>query len=269
MFSKSALARRRGFTLIELLTVIAIIGILAAILIPTVGKVRENARRTRCSSNVRQIAALLVNLANQDKMQRFPNIAKGLNQAIGSYPWDIQIKRYNDTPVMQLTIDDLVKGAGREVMFCPSGKRPENDEYYSTFGGATPYATIDYIILVGASGMGPAGIRNSPANVFYSDRIKAEYKTVDLKGSGEILVPPSRRELVVDAVGVTGSSWQWSSPILGKPSTNHRDGNNASGAFIAFVDGHVTWRTINQMQEMSGSSTPTSRSSGLPVNFVW
>lgn len=45
-----------AFTLIELLTVIAIIGILASILIPTVGQVREHARRAKCLSNMRQIA---------------------------------------------------------------------------------------------------------------------------------------------------------------------------------------------------------------------
>lgn len=47
---------QKAFTLIELLTVIAIIGILAAILIPVVGAVRERARAAQCTSNMRQLA---------------------------------------------------------------------------------------------------------------------------------------------------------------------------------------------------------------------
>lgn len=51
---------RNAFTLIELLTVIAIVGILAAILIPVVGSVRESARGSKCLSNLRQIGTAIV-----------------------------------------------------------------------------------------------------------------------------------------------------------------------------------------------------------------
>lgn len=46
---------RSAFTLIELLVVIAIIAILAAILFPVFGRARENARRSSCQSNLKQV----------------------------------------------------------------------------------------------------------------------------------------------------------------------------------------------------------------------
>ncbi len=62
-----ARSAKGGFTLIELLTVIAIIGILAAILIPVVGAVRDSARAAQCVSNLRQTTgALHIHLSEND-----------------------------------------------------------------------------------------------------------------------------------------------------------------------------------------------------------
>ncbi|AHF91994.1 N-terminal cleavage protein [Opitutaceae bacterium TAV5] len=60
-----------AFTLIELLTVIVIIGILAAILIPVVSRVRESARKAQCISNLRQCGTAIL-LFTQENRSRFP-----------------------------------------------------------------------------------------------------------------------------------------------------------------------------------------------------
>jgi prepilin-type processing-associated H-X9-DG protein/prepilin-type N-terminal cleavage/methylation domain-containing protein len=56
-----------AFTLVELLTVIAVIGILAAILIPTVGRVRSAARASQCISNLRQTGAATNLFVNENR----------------------------------------------------------------------------------------------------------------------------------------------------------------------------------------------------------
>ncbi|MBC8008918.1 MAG: prepilin-type N-terminal cleavage/methylation domain-containing protein [Burkholderiales bacterium] len=90
--------RRHAFTLIELLTVIAIIGILAAIIIPTVGRVRETARNSTSVSNLRQIGMSNQLFAQDNKGISVPG--KGPNPNGGNAQWQVLLSKYTEGKVL-------------------------------------------------------------------------------------------------------------------------------------------------------------------------
>ncbi|RRJ97140.1 type II secretion system protein [Opitutaceae bacterium TAV4] len=61
-----------AFTLVELLTVIAIIGILATLVLVSIGRVRSAAHQTRCASNLRQIGVAAALFAQDNKNRTLP-----------------------------------------------------------------------------------------------------------------------------------------------------------------------------------------------------
>ena len=64
---------RRAFTLVELLVVIGIIGLLVAILLPTLSMVRSSARSATCLSNLRSLGQVALVYSNDNKQFVLPN----------------------------------------------------------------------------------------------------------------------------------------------------------------------------------------------------
>lgn len=112
---------RRGFTLIELLVVVAIITLLIAILLPSLGQAREQAKTTMCASNLRQLG-LGMRLYAQENDDRFPatytfhaNPDKPGNPVEGYYWWHTLLR------------EKYVMGEfapSRSVTICPSNPTP-------------------------------------------------------------------------------------------------------------------------------------------------
>ncbi|MFH0964080.1 MAG: DUF1559 domain-containing protein [Planctomycetota bacterium] len=76
---------KRGFTLIELLVVMVIIALLVGLLLPALGRAREEARKTQCRSNLRQIGLA---------MQMYCNDNKGYTPAAYGFAQDRAYRRH-------------------------------------------------------------------------------------------------------------------------------------------------------------------------------
>ena len=138
--SLSASATRRydrsGFTIIELLAVIAVIGILVALLMPAVQAARESARQTQCRNNLKQLAFATLNfeVAHEAfppaRIQPRPDEADPEFQCGGTEPtWLVHIMPYVEAQDLRTSWDvydpfkdhnDDVRNANLPIFVCPT-----------------------------------------------------------------------------------------------------------------------------------------------------
>jgi prepilin-type N-terminal cleavage/methylation domain-containing protein/prepilin-type processing-associated H-X9-DG protein len=128
-------SQKNGFTLVELLTVIAIVGILVALLLPAIQTAREAARRSECQNNLRQMGVAVLNHhdtqrhlpsgGNNGKITRagnHPTTAKGTPfQQAGTF---FQILPYLEEDVAYAADDATIQGLAVPAYYCPTRRPP-------------------------------------------------------------------------------------------------------------------------------------------------
>ena len=147
---------RCGFTLVELLVVIAIIGILVGMLLPAVQMVRESARRTGCSNNVKNLGIAFHNF--HSAFNQFPSGVvdndDNLRDAIRNGWVDILPYIEQNNLFDRYDLNSDWKSGGNEALALeniPVLQCPSNGNDFNQFGGV-PGTISDYAMSKGPSG---------------------------------------------------------------------------------------------------------------------
>jgi len=134
----------RGFTLIELLVVVAIIALLVAILLPSLGKAKARAVAVQCSSSLRQIGMAYINYSNTDNLGR--NIYEpggSTTMGAGSF-WMYAVQPYlGSNNVANISKTTNTTGI-RNIFFCPVATQIQTNSSTTGFGTYTIAWSGDY-----------------------------------------------------------------------------------------------------------------------------
>lgn len=232
---------KKGFTLIEILVVIAIISILASLLFPVFGRARENARRSSCQSNLRQLSMGVMQYT-QDFDEGFPST---LQSRPGQTPpdgifWfsDAASTAYWAWPQM---IFPYTKNM--QVARCPSGKLA------SAAGALNGYNYGANLLLMQTTGVPSLKV----------SAIVAPSATYLLMDAGNYQMDPGNnvRNLNINSTNyfayLSGVGDAVGASCTAPDNFARADcqgGRHFGGVNMAFADGHVKWgKTAPVVQE--------------------
>lgn len=237
MKTQSASSKRNAFTLIELLVVIAIIAILASILFPVFARARENARRTSCLSNLKQIGLGIMQYT-QDYDERLPQALYNTSQTYSGT--EVTPAKSFTTTTGALTRDHYLTWMdfifpyvkSTQVFVCPSAsidtsvtpnRKPTDTPSYgynNIFGGDFNYKT--------SYGDPSYGVPSGSISLAAINRAAETIMVLDFFDPGAITATPrAHMGWVVSA-----------DPNVRKRVIPHLEGGN-----IGYADGHAKWQT--------------------------
>lgn len=241
----------RGFTLIELLVVIAIIAILAAILFPVFARARENARRSSCASNLKQIGLGLLQYT-QDYDERLPMVdpyddspAGGPNLCYTRGPNDVFSDGYwargGLCQVWANLVMPYVKST--QIFDCPS-----RNKTYTTNNPPTAYGMNIYLSYkspgVYWNAIPGGGQNQSPMKISIVQQSARTVMVTETSWAGTPYVAPGTDaggyyfpSVPSNAAGDVGKSHTTRPGASATTNySRHFDGCN-----VLYVDGHVKW----------------------------